>query len=152
MPVIHHTSICTTDVDASLRFWRDGLGFEVFMDHSFDGPWSELLRAPSDRLRAVFLGDPSNPDAGILELVDIGPVAEGAGPGERPTTGFLLVSVMADVDATLARLAELGLGGEPRRVDAMGVIMAVVVDPDGVQVELVDTAAVGNLEQLTDGT
>ena len=149
MPVIHHSAICVRDVEASLRFWRDGIGFEVVMDERFEGDWPTLLRAPSRWLRAVFLGDPSRPDAGIVELVDLGDV--GGQPGSddgAAATGFLLVSVMADVDATLARLADLGLGGPPRRVEVAGVAMAVVTDPDGVIVELVDTGAARNLDAM----
>jgi glyoxylase I family protein len=37
--VIHHSAICVRDVEASLRFWRDGLGFEVLMDERFTGDW-----------------------------------------------------------------------------------------------------------------
>jgi hypothetical protein len=58
------------------------------------------------------------------------------------------VSVITDVEATLARLARLALGGAPRRVVVSGVEMAVVHDPDGVMVELVDTGASANLERL----
>lgn len=151
MAVIHHTAICVRDVEASLRFWRDGLGFSVIMDQRFDGDWPTLLHAPSSRLRAVFLGDPANLDAGIVELVDLGPApgpaADPAGPARA---GLLLVSVMADVDDVLARLAGLGLGGPPRRIETQGVAMAVVVDPDGTLVELVDTPARANLDAVAD--
>jgi catechol 2,3-dioxygenase-like lactoylglutathione lyase family enzyme len=132
----HHTAICTLDVDASLRFWRDGLGFEVTMDHEFDGDWPTLFEAPGTRLRSIFLGDPADPSAGTVELVDLGPLPEPTGTG-APTTGFFLVSVYLDVEATLARLAELGVGGEPRRIEVRGVAMAVVRDPNGVRVELI---------------
>jgi catechol 2,3-dioxygenase-like lactoylglutathione lyase family enzyme len=27
MPGIHHSAICTADLDRSMKFWRDGLGF-----------------------------------------------------------------------------------------------------------------------------
>ena len=147
MPVIHHSAICVRDVDASLRFWRDGLGFQVLMDHGFEGDWPSLLRAPGRHLRAVFLGDPARPDSGIVELVDLGEVPD-AGPDGAAREGFLLLSVMTDVEATLARLAELGLGGTPRRVAVHGVAMAVVAAPDGTWVELVDTPAVANLDTL----
>jgi glyoxylase I family protein len=136
----HHTAICTLDVDTSLRFWRDGLGFEVTMDQEFDGDWPTLFEAPSTRLRSVFLGDPADPSAGTVELVDLGPLSEAA-PAGRPTTGFFLVSVYLDVEAALARLAELGLGGEPRRIEVHGVAMAVVRDPNGVRVELIGIPA-----------
>lgn len=42
MTKAHHTAICTTDLDESLRFWRDGLGFEVTMDMEFRGDWPSL--------------------------------------------------------------------------------------------------------------
>ena len=136
MAKAHHTAICTTDVDGSLAFWRDGLGFAVTMDHEFEGDWPTLFEAPSNHLRSVFLGDPADPSAGLVELVDLGPLPEPGGDSE-PTTGFFLVSVYLDVDAALARLAELGLGGEPRRIEVHGVGMAVVRDPNGVRVELI---------------
>ena len=136
---IHHAAIVTTDLDAGIRFWRDGLGFEVQMDTEFEGAWTALFDAPSDRLRSVFLGDPGHPDAGILELVDFGPdVPAGCAPASGPATGFFLVSVYCAVDEVLARLAALGLGGEPRRIETYGVTMVVVTDPTGVRVELID--------------
>jgi catechol 2,3-dioxygenase-like lactoylglutathione lyase family enzyme len=152
MSRVHHSAICVRDVDASLRFWRDGLGFDVLMDERFEGDWPTLLHAPSSSLRAVFLGDPANPESGIVELVDLGPVSappEAPGLGQA-AAGFLLVSIMTDVTSTLQRLEQLGLGGVPRRIDAMGIAMAVVTDPDGVLVELIDSGAATNLERLTD--
>jgi len=137
--------LCVRDVDASLRFYRDGLGLEVLMDHAFDGDWPTLFDAPSSRLRSVFLGDPAGADAGIVELV----VFDGSTGGEAgvtptarpPRSGFFLLSFFVDVDATLDRLAGLGLGGTPRRVEHPGpagtVSMATVRDPDGLLVELI---------------
>ncbi|MCU0310852.1 MAG: VOC family protein [Acidimicrobiales bacterium] len=144
MPLIHHTAICTRDVDESLRFWRDGLGFDLLMDEHFDGDWPTLLHAPSTSLRSVFLGRPGH-DAGIVELVDLGLVGPPGSAVDPPTHGFLLVSLMADVDDALGRLAALGLGGTPRRTTTRGVEMAVVTDPDGVLVELIGVEAIGNL-------
>ena len=133
---VHHTAVVSTDVDASLRFWRDGLGFVVQMDSEFEGDWPALFDAPGTTLRSVFLGDPAVPDSGIVELVDLGGVPAG-GPPAAPTTGFFLVSVYCDVDEVLGRLAGLGLGGEPRRIESYGVPMVVVTDPNGVRVELI---------------
>lgn len=152
MSVIHHSAICTRDVEASLRFWRDGLGLSEIMDERFEGDWPTLLRAPSSSLRAIFLGDPDRPSAGILELVDLG---TGPAPDPVPSAaggGFLLLSLMTDLEAALDRLDALGLGGTPRRTTVSGVAMAVVIDPDGVQVELVDSGAEANLEQMTQST
>lgn len=149
MPTIHHTALCVRDVDASLRFWRDGLGFEVLMDERFDGDWPTLLRAPGTTLRSVFLGDPARADAGIIELVDLGETSEPPADAPTPPAGFLLVSVMTPLDVALQRLAALDLGGAPRRIRVGGVGMAVVTDPDGVAVELIDTAAAPRIERLT---
>lgn len=150
MPVIHHSAIAVTDLEESLRFWRDGLGFELVMDERFEGDWPTLLRAPTTSLRAVFLGDPAHLDSGIVELVDLGDVGKSPKDPDAPATaGVLVLSVMTDLDATLERLAAIGLGGTQRRIDVAGVAMAVVTDPDGVLVELVDTGAQANLERLT---
>ena len=88
MGVIHHSAICVRDIDASLRFWRDGLGFEVLMDGSFEGDWPTLLRAPSTELRSVFLGDPAHPDAGVVEI-------SGAGTSRRWLTRKTLRTMFA---------------------------------------------------------
>jgi catechol 2,3-dioxygenase-like lactoylglutathione lyase family enzyme len=138
---VHHSAIVVRDVEASLRFWRDGIGLEVVMDHTFDGAWRDLFAARSDRLRSVFLGDPARPDAGIVELVVFGGGAEQSGPAHPPAEGFFLLSLFVDVDAVLDRLRTLGLGGEPRRISVPSpgdpVQMATVRDPDGVLVELI---------------
>ena len=140
---VHHSAVCVRDVEASIRFYRDGLGLQVLMDQSFEGDWPSLFDAPSTHLRSVFLGDPANADAGIVELVVFdGDVALGASPGP-PTTGFFLLSFFVELTSVLDRLAGLGYD-EVRRIDqpAPGgsVAMATVVDPDGVRVELIDTA------------
>jgi catechol 2,3-dioxygenase-like lactoylglutathione lyase family enzyme len=139
---VHHSAIVVHDVDASLRFWRDGVGFEVMMDMHFDGDWGTLFAAPANRLRSVFLGDRERADAGIVELVQFGEEPDDAPVGlPEPARGFFLLSCYVDVDAVLDRLRTLGLGGEPRRIVVPGpndaVQMATVVDPDGVLVELI---------------
>lgn len=141
---LHHVALCVHDVDTSLRFYRDGLGLDILMDSRFEGDWPALFDAPGRALRSVLLGDPAV-SAGIVELVTFeGRVDTGPVPG-RPATGFFLLSFFVDVDPTLARLHELGLGGPPRRVEQPGpggpVPMATVRDPDGVLVELIGAVA-----------
>ena len=142
MAHVHHSAVYTRDVDASLRFYRDGLGLQVLMDHEFDGDWRTLFDAPGNRLRSVFLGDPDTPDAGIVELVAFAEDVTGAGPSPVPPgPGFFLLSFFVDVPDTLARLDTLGLDGGARRIRIPGpggdVEMATVRDPNGVLVELV---------------
>lgn len=144
MPIkCHHSAICVRDFEASMRFYTEGLGLALLWEKEFEGDWPTLFGAPEPRLHSAFLGDPDADDGGIVELVEFpGGMAEGAGSGPAPQLGFFLLSFYVDVDATLARLAAMGLGGEPRRIEVQGmggagVPMAVVRDPDGVLVELI---------------
>jgi len=140
---IHHSAICVRDFDTSLCFYRDGLGLSLLWEREFEGDWPTLFGAPEAKLHSAFLGDPGAPDAGIVELVEfIGGMEEGTPQGLQPQLGFFLLSFYVDVDVTLARLAHLGLGGEPRRIEVTGmaeqhVPMATVRDPDGVIIELI---------------
>jgi len=114
---IHHSVVVVRDLEASLRFYRDGLGLDLLQDRHVEGDWPDLFDAPSRRVRAVFLGDAAVPDdhAGVLELnVFDCDIPTGPAPWP-PRTGFFLLSFFVDVEATLSRLAALGLGGPPRR-------------------------------------
>ena len=151
MAKVHHTAIGTRDVEASLVFWRDGLGLEVLMDHAFDGPWPELFGGSETSLRSVFLGDPGSPDAGIVELVDLAGMGPPAAAPAGPAAGFFLVSLYADLDAVLPRLARLGVGGVPVVAAVSGVRLGIVHDPNGVRVELMDDVARSGLATLSGG-
>jgi len=39
----HHVGICVTDLEKSLRFWCDGMGFETTMVPPVGGEWSDSL-------------------------------------------------------------------------------------------------------------
>jgi glyoxylase I family protein len=142
---IHHTAIVTADVERSIRFWCDGLGFAELFDHTFAGDWPTLFDATTDRLRSVFLGDPAAPDTGLVELVQFEDARPGPPLPSAPIFGFFLLSLERDVDVTLAGLAALGFDDGVRRIEmpAPGgkvVAMAVVTAPDGVRVELIGPA------------
>jgi catechol 2,3-dioxygenase-like lactoylglutathione lyase family enzyme len=140
---VHHAAIVTSDLDRSLRFWRDGMGLTQMLDFEFKGDWATLFDADTDVLRSVFLGDPERPDSGIVELVcfdGVDAVNTQSGKGPRP--GFFLLSLERDVEPTLAALAELGFTEGVRRISMPApkgttVAMAVITAPDGVRVELI---------------
>jgi catechol 2,3-dioxygenase-like lactoylglutathione lyase family enzyme len=141
---VHHSAICAHDVEASLHFYRDGLGLDVLMDETFGGDWPALFDAGSSQLRSVFLGDPDATDGGIVELVAFeGGMAEPPTRPAEPAVGFFLLSFYVDdVDTVLGRLAHLGLGGPPRRIEQPAPVgrvvkMATVRDPDDVVIELI---------------
>src|SRR2546423_15239753 len=86
---IHHAAIISTDVDASLRFWRDGLGFQLLMDETFEGDWKTLFGIDATKVRSVMVGDPSRAGSGIVEF--------GQFIGADVPPGFELLSLF-DVD------------------------------------------------------
>jgi catechol 2,3-dioxygenase-like lactoylglutathione lyase family enzyme len=142
---VHHSAICTSNVERSLRFWRDGLGLSQLFDHHFTGDWPELFGAQTDRLRSIFLGDPQAPDAGIVELVELPGAADAPVAPAEPRHGFFLLSLQRDVDETLSALDGLGFADGVRRITVAApggkaVAMAVITAPDGVLVELIGPA------------
>src|SRR4051794_10922759 len=136
VPSIHHTVLVAEDIDASVAFYRDGVGLSVLQDRTVEGDWPTLFAAPSRTLRAVFLGDPDVADdhSGVLELNQLGDVGRAEIPA-TPSPGLFMISFFVDVEPVLKRLASLGLGGVPRRVQQAtpnGPITIVTVqDPDG---------------------
>jgi catechol 2,3-dioxygenase-like lactoylglutathione lyase family enzyme len=152
---IHHTVLVVRNMESSLRFYHDGLGLDILRDIQVYGDWPALFGAPSHILRAVFLGDAQVKDlsAGVLELNAF----DGPEPADAPQGGSLsgapgavmmsapgavMMSFFSDVEKTLGRLSQFGLGGHPRRVvqpTASGepVNIAAVLDPDGVIVLLI---------------
>ena len=142
---VHHTAIVTTDVEHSLRFWQDGLGLTILFDHFFTGDWPSLFGAMTDTLRSIFLGDPSAPDTGIVELVVFDDAEPAGEPAARPSAGFFLVSLNRDVEPALRRLAEAGFTEGVRQIAVPApqgklVQMTVITAPDGVRVELIGPA------------
>ena len=143
---VHHSAICTSNVERSLQFWRDGLGLTQLFDHTFTGDWPELFGAKTDRLRSIFLGDPRAPESGIVELVELPGADEALPPPRAPRHGFFLLSLQRDVDETLSALAAQGFTDGVRQITVPApagktVPMAVITAPDGVLVELIGSAA-----------
>ncbi len=129
---IHHAAVVVADVEASMRFWRDGLGFELLMDEVFEGDWKTLFGIDATKVRSVMLGDRNQPGSGIVEFVQF--------IGADVPPGFELLSIfVGDVDAVLAQLGDDAT--ELRRIEVPSpdgpVPMVTVRDPDGVLVEII---------------
>jgi lactoylglutathione lyase len=138
---VSHVGLCVADLERSLRFWRDGLGFRERSSLDVAGAAAETLLGLGDvKLRAVYL----ERDGLRLELLHF------ASPGSRGEAtlrpmnelGLTHLSVRVDdLDAALARLA--GCGGrvlaETRvAIPAAKTRAAFVLAPDGTRVELVE--------------
>jgi hypothetical protein len=101
-------------------------------------------------LRSIFLGDPSSPESGMVELVAMEDMAPTGAPSKGPAVGFFLLSLFADLDEVLPRLAVLGVGGAAQVITVSDVRLAVVHDPNGVRVELMDSPAQANVAALSE--
>jgi catechol 2,3-dioxygenase-like lactoylglutathione lyase family enzyme len=139
-----HLGLCVGDLDRSLRFYCDGLGFEQaeaydLDDGMLDGLGRALEVDGSVKLRSQMI---TNGDLKI-ELLHFGePRATGAASKARNHIGFTHLSFFVDdVDATAARLAQLG----GRVLDAtrarLGYEVVFVADPDGARIELMGRTA-----------
>ena len=143
MTLLHHAGVCVADMDVSLSFYRDGIGLDVLVDTVLETDLEPLLGVHTRRVRTVFLGAADQPDAGIVELLDLGVDAVAGAPPQtgRPVRGVFLLSVQVDVEDVLGRLLAMGFDGTPRTlVTPLGSTAATVVDPDGVVVELLPRA------------
>jgi catechol 2,3-dioxygenase-like lactoylglutathione lyase family enzyme len=143
---VHHSAVVCSDLELSLRFYRDGLGMEVLSDQEFEGDWPTLFGGHSKRLRSVSLGSKDDGSSGIVELVVFDRDVEAAPRDRPPAYGFFLLSFYADVDATLERLGAFGVQEEGRveQPTPRGpVVFATVRDPDGVLIELIGLPAGG---------
>jgi glyoxylase I family protein len=129
--------IWSQDLNASLRFYGEGIGLQVLSENYFDVDLRKLFDLPADRLHSVFMGDPRRPDAGTVELlhVEAGPPSA---PMALPSNGFVFLAFMLDVPAAVQRLSALGLAADLREVPAEVGHVATVRDPDGVRIELID--------------
>ncbi len=142
-----HIALRVTDLDRSLRFYRDGLGFrEVSRIEVEGGPTALLLGAPDAALSAIFLERDgtslelqtlSLPDGRELRMPEVG-------------LGWSHIGVRVD-DAEKTAEALRILGGEVIESSRyqhpeLGSHVLFVADPDGARVELIQLA--GDPDQL----
>ena len=136
-----HIGLCVTDLERSLRFYRDRLGFAFEHDLHVEGePTDTLLRLRGVVLDAVYL----TRDGVRLELLHFaGPPAPPARERSMHERGLTHLSFrVADLDATLAALRAAGdriLDETIIRFPDFGAAAAFVADPDGQLIELVQS-------------
>jgi catechol 2,3-dioxygenase-like lactoylglutathione lyase family enzyme len=149
---LSHRGVCVSDIAASERFYREGLGFEPYQDHGVvEGPdMAKTMQIPDVRLRAVMLKRPDGPVIELLKFLQ--PDATGARE-RRPMVQYGLVHLsfyVDDIDAWAARIVQAGgtVHEETRaHFEAGDTTMLYCTDPDGVRVELMQ--APGEAERFS---
>jgi catechol 2,3-dioxygenase-like lactoylglutathione lyase family enzyme len=141
LQALSHVGICVSDIDRSIRFYRDALGFSYVSDLEVAGePSDTLLRLKDVALKAVYL----ERDGFRVELLYYASPARKPAPRARAMNdlGFTHLSFrVSDFEATLAALRAAGatvLEETIVRVPGGDPLAAFFTDPDGVLIELVN--------------
>ena len=144
---LHHIAIAVKDMDESLKFYRDGIGLSVFQDEVISGPDLDAsLRVRNGKVRMVLLSDPAG---NMVELLGwINPVVRGRPKEFKNFTSVGLVEVafmVSNLQQAEENLAKIGykfrspvwsFGSDLASYGGAHADMRYVLDPNGVQVEL----------------
>ena len=141
---VRHLGIVVKDLERSLRFYRDALGFKVVRTMEESGAYLEtLLALPKAQVTTVKLAAPDG--VALIELL-----AFRSHPDEttakRPIyavgPSHVAFSV-EDLGAVYHRLLEAGVlfNAPPQRSPDGSATVCCCLDPDGMMVELVEEAA-----------
>ena len=144
---LHHVGIAVRNMEESIRFYRDGIGLSVFQDEVISGPDLDAsLMVRNGKVRMVLLADAA---ANMIELLGwINPSVRGRPNEFRDFTSVGLVEVafmVPDLKQAEESLARIGykfrspvwsFGSDLPSYGGAHADMRYVLDPNGVQVEL----------------
>ena len=146
---IDHINIVVSDLDRSLRFYTELLGFRKTKEAHLEGGWIDrIVGLHGVKARAVFIVAPAG-EPRIELLAYEQPIGQAAVANSRANTAGLrhIALRVDDMASTVARLRAAGvtLFSEPVRVPA-GVVqhdagektLVYFLDPDGVILELAE--------------
>jgi catechol 2,3-dioxygenase-like lactoylglutathione lyase family enzyme len=130
-----HVGICVSDLDRSLRFYCDGLGFEKAETYPIGSEFAAALEVEGDlELTSQFI----RRDGVAIELLYYAsPGVLGEPSSRRNQLGITHLSfIVEDVDASAAKLVAAGATIlEDTRTD-LGIQIVFLADPDGTRIEL----------------
>lgn len=133
---VSHIGLCVSDLERSLRFYCDGLGFSPAERHEIGNEFADTLEVQRD---VVLASQFIRREGMSIELLHYSsPGVTGAPSATRNQLGLTHLSfIVPDLDAAAERLEECG-GTliESTRTKGDGVYLLFVADPDGTRVEL----------------
>ena len=138
--MLNHIGLTVSDLDASIAFYRDVVGFALKRDRMVvEGEWFDTLTAAAGaKIEFALVGD----DRFTLQLVQYLAGGAAAAPTGHAAVGNIHLCVeVDDVDARWAALSEQGYRLTPIvRIMGTDNRSFYVDDPDGVPVELLQPA------------
>jgi catechol 2,3-dioxygenase-like lactoylglutathione lyase family enzyme len=132
---VSHVSIYVSDMDRSLRFYRDVFGFEVIFDDPIEGAGLSKMAGAETQGRAVGgrIGDLR------VELLQLSHVPNKMRP---PGLGLAVLSLhVPNADAAYRAVRALGYRCRSEPTDVIGTRMFFALDPDGQGIEMVEYPA-----------
>ena len=137
-----HLGICVSDLEASVRFYVEGLGFEPVMSHRIGAEFGPLMEVDGVELESRMLAR----DGVTIEL--LGYVSPGTlGDGSRRPMNQLGLTHLSlrvdDIDGVATTIEALGgtvVAATRTTFDLPGARLDFLycTDPDGVRIELMD--------------
>ena len=134
-----HIGLCVTDLERSMRFYCEGLGFEPAEGYDLDSRQAPGLdQALEVASPAVLRSQMITKGSLKIELLHYeSPATSGTPSASRGQLGFTHLSFnVDDVDAVGAKLVEFGGTILPSTRQSMGIELLFLADPDGARVEL----------------
>jgi len=134
-----HVGLCVSDLDASRRFYCDGLGFDAVEGYDLTGA---ELPGLADSLE---VDEPVSVTSQFITLGDLKiellafaePTVSGQASARRNQRGLTHLSFYVDdVDTAARRLTDFGGTVLDATRSSLGVDVVFLADPDGVRIEL----------------
>jgi catechol 2,3-dioxygenase-like lactoylglutathione lyase family enzyme len=137
-----HFGICVSDLDLSVRFYCEALGFEKAESHVIGSEFAQLMDLPDVAVTSQFIRKGTT-TIELLGFTDPAPFGE---KERRPINQLGLTHLsfrVTDVPATAARMAELGgtVADQTRTTIPFGdtaLDFLYCTDPDGTRIELMN--------------
>ncbi len=141
----NHTSLTVSNLDRTIAFFRDCLGFEVTSKAPREADLTELVTGiPGAKITVAYVRGPGH----SLELIEFhGPASRSKVESRACDTGAFHVAYdVDDLDGALLAFKQYDVlpVAAPITVDAgpnKGARIAFVRDPDGIMLELIQAAA-----------